>query len=56
VTFDRIVEHCTGRPAPVRTSNSQGRKRPPRLSEAWFCCAEPTESQMGRLLRPEIAF
>ena len=27
----------------------QQRKRPPRLTEPWFCCAEPTEGQFGLL-------
>lgn len=29
--------------------------RRPRLSEAWFCCAEPTGAQLGRLAEPRVA-
>lgn len=35
---------------PARTTKlSPLRRRPPRLTEAWFCCAEPTEDQFGSL-------
>jgi radical SAM superfamily enzyme YgiQ (UPF0313 family) len=35
---------------PLRTAKlSPLRRRPPRLTEAWFCCAEPTEDQFDSL-------
>ena len=36
---------AAGRPAPPPAGRS--RRRPPRLSEPWFCCAEPTERQFS---------
>jgi radical SAM superfamily enzyme YgiQ (UPF0313 family) len=37
-------------PAPtVSRTQSRDRQRPPRLTEPWFCCAEPTESQLRPL-------
>ena len=53
VTFARLRElaHATreGRePKPVAVSPDPKRTRPPRLTEPWFCCAEPTEGQFGR--------
>jgi hypothetical protein len=35
-------------PKPVAISPDPNRTRPPRLTEPWFCCAEPTEGQFGR--------
>ena len=54
-TFDRlraIAYRFADRqpPAPmVSRPQSPDRHRPPRLTEAWFCCAEPTESQLRPL-------
>ena len=56
LTFDRIrtvahemagrrVEPST-RPTPARLD----RQKPPRLTESWFCCAEPTTRQFKPLL------
>jgi hypothetical protein len=53
VTFARLRELARaareGRePKPVAISPDPNRTRPPRLTEPWFCCAEPTEGQFGR--------
>jgi radical SAM superfamily enzyme YgiQ (UPF0313 family) len=54
-TFDRlraIAYRFADRqpPAPmVSRPQSPDRHRPPRLTEPWFCCAEPTESQLRPL-------
>ncbi len=55
VTFARLRElaHATrdGRaPEPVAVSPDPNRTRPPRLTEPWFCCAEPTEGQFDRVV------
>lgn len=34
---------------PVLPAGRRERDRPPRLTEPWFCCAEPTENQYGLL-------
>jgi radical SAM superfamily enzyme YgiQ (UPF0313 family) len=52
LTFARIraaAREATGEPAvaepePIPMGSSEGR---PRLTEPWFCCAEPTEDQFG---------
>jgi radical SAM superfamily enzyme YgiQ (UPF0313 family) len=52
VTFYRIRDVAyatkgdlqTVRPRPVP---SPDRLRPPRMTESWFCCAEPTQTQFG---------
>ncbi len=36
--------------APVAVDSWRGAR--PRLTEAWFCCAEPTSGQLGALARP----
>jgi len=54
LTFARIrvaVREATGEagapePEPVPIGSTEGR---PRLTEPWFCCAEPTEGQFGPL-------
>ncbi|MGH8302288.1 MAG: hypothetical protein ACRET5_12560, partial [Steroidobacteraceae bacterium] len=54
VTFARIraaVREAAGEPAlaeieVIAMGSSEGR---PRLTEPWFCCAEPTEDQFGSL-------
>jgi hypothetical protein len=54
LTFARIraaVREATGEPAvpepePILLGSSEDR---PRLTEPWFCCAEPTEDQFGPL-------
>lgn len=52
-TFYRIrdLAYMTkGEPVPARRLKlSPLRRRPPRLTEAWFCCAEPTADQFGSL-------
>jgi hypothetical protein len=40
------VRHAAGRPPPIVAGSTAGR---PRLTEPWFCCAEPTEGQLGPL-------
>ena len=54
VTFCRVhalasAAHGNRMPAVVPPALSRQRKRPPRLTEPWFCCAEPTEGQFGLL-------
>ncbi len=54
VTFCRVhalasAAHGNRMPAVVFPGLSMQRKRPPRLTEPWFCCAEPTEGQFGLL-------
>lgn len=57
VTFDRlrtIACEVAGRqpPAPAASHGRlRERPRPPRLTEPWFCCAEPTQGQFGSLKR-----
>lgn len=61
VTFLRIKRLATGVATGVRSCgalsitnggpnefkpSSPDRKRPPRLTETWFCCAEPTQDQL----------
>jgi hypothetical protein len=41
-TFRRVWQEA-GAPGVGPTAGSTGR---PRLSEPWFCCAEPTEAQL----------
>ena len=56
VTFDRIraiTDEIAGRHAEssTRTRVSRpDRPKPPRLTESWFCCAEPTTQQFRPLL------
>jgi hypothetical protein len=45
-TFRRVWREAGARPA-VPTAATTGR---PRLSEPWFCCAEPTEAQLASKL------
>jgi hypothetical protein len=55
-TFDRIraiADKIAGRRAEpsIRTGVSRpDRPKPPRLTESWFCCAEPTTQQFRPLL------
>ncbi|MGH7208652.1 MAG: CUAEP/CCAEP-tail radical SAM (seleno)protein [Nitrospiraceae bacterium] len=55
VTFDRLralAYAVTGRQPPVSGSSGarpRRHSRPPRLTEPWFCCAEPTKGQFGPL-------
>jgi hypothetical protein len=45
--FDRVrAMAAAGAPARVAPGMAKGRKRPPRLTEAWFCRAEPTRGQL----------
>jgi radical SAM superfamily enzyme YgiQ (UPF0313 family) len=56
VTFDRIrsiADEMAGRhpKSSTRTRlSSPDRPKPPRLTESWFCCAEPTTQQFRPLL------
>lgn len=56
VTFDRIrasADEVAGRHAEPSTRtrvNRPDRPKPPRLTESWFCCAEPTTQQFRPLL------
>ena len=56
VTFDRIraiADEIAGRLAKSSTRTSahrSDRPKPPRLTESWFCCAEPTTQQFRPLL------
>jgi len=55
VTFDRLramAYRFADRQPPAPTASrprSRGRHRPPRLTEPWFCCAEPTDRQLHPL-------
>ena len=55
ITFDRLraLAYRIADRQPVvadsSTSRSPERHRPPRLTEPWFCCAEPTAGQFGLL-------
>ena len=55
ITFDRLraLAYRVADRQPVvagsSTSRSPERRRPPRLTEPWFCCAEPTAGQFGPL-------
>jgi radical SAM superfamily enzyme YgiQ (UPF0313 family) len=40
-------------PMPIRRETHAARPRPPRLTEPWFCCAEPTENQFSVLEESE---
>ncbi|MGH7262050.1 MAG: radical SAM protein, partial [Nitrospiraceae bacterium] len=54
-TFQRVralASGMAGRPAPAVRAVSHPHYRPPRLTEPWFCCAEPTAQQV-RSLRPK---
>jgi hypothetical protein len=56
VTFDRIrtiTDTMAGRHTESVTrarTNRPDRRKPPRLTESWFCCAEPTTQQFRPLL------
>jgi hypothetical protein len=56
LTFSRIVAHAGSQPLPVRAPDAGPGDRPPRLTEPWFCCAEPTEDQMDPLRPAEARF
>jgi radical SAM superfamily enzyme YgiQ (UPF0313 family) len=48
-----LAYKTAARPAPsISIGRLNGGQKSPRLSEAWFCCAEPTDSQL-RSLRTE---
>jgi radical SAM superfamily enzyme YgiQ (UPF0313 family) len=44
---------AAGQPAPAITLKRR-RPAPPRLSEAWFCCAQPTKMQLGKANDPDL--
>ena len=55
LTFYRLKELATAvrderEPQPVQTSPDPDRARPPRLTEPWFCCAEPMAGQMEQVV------
>jgi radical SAM superfamily enzyme YgiQ (UPF0313 family) len=55
VTFERVRELARAtrdgrKPLPVDVRANPLRHRPPRLTEPWFCCAEPTDGQIQALL------
>ena len=58
-TFQRVRElafgmHADRRPAGEARPLRPDRSRPPRLTEPWFCCAEPTADQF-RALQPSVS-
>lgn len=48
LVFHALGERDPGPPPPRSLGRGDGPSRP-RLSESWFCCAEPTSAQLGRL-------
>jgi radical SAM superfamily enzyme YgiQ (UPF0313 family) len=55
-TFARIhalAARFAGQTAPPVTIKRR-RAAPPRLSEAWFCCAQPTKIQIGKAQDPDL--
>ena len=42
---------CAGRPAPARPADGDERLSP-KLSEPWFCCAEPSADQLRHVTSP----
>ncbi|MBI3803667.1 MAG: radical SAM protein [Nitrospirae bacterium] len=47
---ERVAALQEGRPPrPVDVTVDPNRAKPPRLTEPWFCCAEPTENQFAIL-------
>ena len=56
LTLSRIVAHAGSPPLQARTPVPDGRDRPPRLTEPWFCCAEPTEDQFDPFRSAEGRF
>ena len=53
VLFQRLRElanEISGRPKPAASHDRlSGREKAPRLTESWFCCAEPTQEQFRPL-------
>jgi radical SAM superfamily enzyme YgiQ (UPF0313 family) len=53
VTFDRLRAMAYAvaerQPRTSHTPRSHSQPRPPRLTEPWFCCAEPTKGQFRQL-------
>jgi len=50
--FQRLRElayEISGHPAPASHAWLSGREKAPRLTESWFCCAEPTQEQFRPL-------
>ncbi|MGH9102961.1 MAG: CUAEP/CCAEP-tail radical SAM (seleno)protein [Acidimicrobiales bacterium] len=47
-----LVAGASGRTAAGGAPLPMGGDRQPRMSEPWFCCAEPTASQLGALATP----
>ncbi len=37
------------KPGQIQARTRNDRKRPPRLTESWFCCAEPTSNQLRNI-------
>ena len=45
-----LAYELSGRPAPAASyERVSGREKAPRLTESWFCCAEPTQGQFRPL-------
>lgn len=59
-TFYRIRERAyraaNRRPPPRRWTGSRAPPRAPRLTESWFCCAEPTADQCTAVTERAVAF
>jgi hypothetical protein len=53
VTVYGAIRDAVGAPPVDVTSVTTGR---PRLSESWFCCAEPTERQLQRSGASAVSF
>ncbi len=53
LVFDAFGSTDPGAPEPLQAARSTvpGTRRP-RLTEAWFCCAEPTGAQLARTVSP----
>ncbi|MEK6571055.1 MAG: CUAEP/CCAEP-tail radical SAM protein, partial [Bacteroidota bacterium] len=57
ITFNQVraaAYNAGGDLVPVVNSYTplHERNRPPRLTESWFCCAEPTDDQFGTVQAP----
>jgi radical SAM superfamily enzyme YgiQ (UPF0313 family) len=47
-----LAHQAAGRPVPTFSIPSRRAFPPPRLTESWFCCAEPTNAQLRPLKSP----
>jgi radical SAM superfamily enzyme YgiQ (UPF0313 family) len=55
LVFDHLGRHDPGAPEPVVSPGPEPRLRP-RLTEPWFCCAEPTRQQLAGVAAVPVAF